>query len=152
MQSAEVRGRGQVQTRVCVSQNSPARCSLCRSAFAGESFSDARGALWVRRFHAVEQTVGAGLEELAQPGERRQSDGVTAPLDIADCLPMHANQLGQTLLGHVGFQARLADMAANQSQNLMICHAPQRKGCISRLTPRKHSIKKIALFEKESVF
>ena len=97
---------------------------VCRSALPGERLLDASSALRVRRLHAVEQTVGTAFKKLAQSREGRQRDGIIAALDIADGLPMHAHQLGQTLLRHIGFQARLADMAANQPQNLLICHRP----------------------------
>jgi len=42
---------------------------------------------------------------------------------MANRLPMHANQFSQTFLSHVGFQPRLTNALAKQSQNLLIRHA-----------------------------
>jgi hypothetical protein len=110
-------------------------------ASASECFLDARGSLWVRRFQTVQQAIRAGFEVLRQSGKRSQSNGVAASLNMANSLPMHADQFGDTFLRHVGFQPGLAYSLADHSQHLLVCHAPSWKGYAPLLTPRKDSIK-----------
>ena len=93
-----------------------------RSAFAGERLFDSRRALRIGRFQTVQQAIGAGFQKLRQPGKRRQGDGIGAALNMADGFPMHADQFGKTFLRHVGFQPRLTNALAKQSQDLMVGH------------------------------
>ena len=117
---------------------------LWRRTPAGKCLLDAKGSLRVRWFDAFKQAVGAGFKKLAKPREGGERNRIAAVLNMANGFPMHTSQLGQTLLRHVGFQPCLAGMLADQSQELLIRHAPQRKGFARLLTPRKHSIKNVA--------
>lgn len=92
------------------------------SALAGECLFDLRGPFRVWRFKTVKQAVGAYFKKLRQPGERCQGDWISAMLNMTDGFPMYANQFGEAFLGHVGFQPRLTNALAKQSQDLLIGH------------------------------
>ena len=130
--------------------------SLCRFAFGWSALArkrllDACRALGIRRFEAVKESVRTSFKELRQPREGGQRNGKIAAFDVADCFPMHTDQLSQTLLGQVGFQPRVTNVLADHSEHLLICHTPSWNGYAPLLTPRIHSVNNSPLSERKPV-
>lgn len=117
------------------------RLPFGRSTFARERFFYACRPLGIRWFKAVKETVRTGFKELSQPGKSGQLDGEITAFNVADGFPMHADQLSQTLLRQVGLQPGVANVSANQSEHLLICHTPSWNGYAPLWTPRIHSVK-----------
>jgi hypothetical protein len=110
-------------------------------AFTGERLLNARSSQGVWRLDAVEQPIRTGFKKLRKPGERCQRDGIVAPFDVADGFPMHAHQLSETLLSHVGLQPSVSNLLADQSEHLSVSHTSSWNGYVPLLTPRIASIK-----------
>jgi hypothetical protein len=100
-------------------------CSLatfCRSTLTGEGLLNLSGTFGVWWFQPIQQAIGAGFEELGQPGEYGQRNRIAATLNVADGFPMHAHEFTQAFLGYTGFHPCLPDSLAKHSQNLLISH------------------------------
>lgn len=127
--------------RVLAAANLLYGLSFGRSAFARERLFDACRSLVIRRFEIIKKAVRTGFKELRQPGKSGQLDGEITAFNVANGLPMHADQLRQTLLCQVGLKPGIANMSANQSEHLLICHTSSWNGYAPLLTPRIHSVK-----------
>jgi hypothetical protein len=97
--------------------------TLCGGAFAGERLLHQLRPFRIWLAQPFKQAVGTDLEELFDAGKSWRKTGITPTFNSAHGLPMHANKFSETLLGHAGLQARLANVLPDAAHHLTVCHA-----------------------------
>lgn len=86
------------------------------SPLSGEGFLDAGGAFRVGSGQAVEQAIRAGFQELGKLRKCHHGKRIAASLDVAEGLPMYADQFSDTFLSQPELRASLSNIPSDKSK------------------------------------